>query len=146
MLSIASAPLSSLHNHGMAIVLYVSRSSWDASSDDGSEFSDYPDSLNSQVSDWSTSNLEELLQFEVDVQFNIPDIVIKPSLHTIQDGVQRVATHLVDVSKTIMWWAADVNESFHRSVAQDEQVIRSLQELSSAVTSMVPRVFHASDM
>lgn len=130
----------------MAIVLYVSRSSWDASSDDGSEFSDYPDSLNSQVSDWSTSNLEELLQFEVDVQFNIPDIVIKPSLHTIQDGVQRVATHLVDVSKTIMWWAADVNESFHRSVAQDEQVIRSLQELSSAVTSMVPRVFHASDM
>ena len=130
----------------MAIVLYVSRSSWDASSDDGSEFSDYPESLNSQVSDWSTSNLEELLQFEVDVQFNIPDIVIKPSLHTIQDGVQRVATHLVDVSKTIMWWAADVNESFHRSVAQDEQVIRSLQELSSAVTSMVPRVFHASDM
>lgn len=130
----------------MAIVLCVSRSSWDASSDDGSEFSDYPESLNSQVSDWSTSNLEELLQFEVDVQFNIPDIVIKPSLHTIQDGVQRVATHLVDVSKTIMWWAADVNESFHRSVAQDEQVIRSLQELSSAVTSMVPRVFHASDM
>lgn len=130
----------------MAIVLYVSRSSWDASSDDGSEFSDYPESLNSQVSDWSTSNLEELLQFEVDVQFNIPDIVIKPSLHTIQNGVQRVATHLVDVSKTIMWWAADVNESFHRSVAQDEQVIRSLQELSSAVTSMVPRVFHASDM
>ena len=130
----------------MAIVLYVSRSSWDASSDDGSEFSDYPESLNSQVSDWSTSNLEELLQFEVDVQFNIPDIVIKPSLHTIQDGVQRVATHLVDVSKTIMWWAADVNESFHRSVAQDEQVIRSLQELSSAVTSMVPRVFHATDM
>ena len=130
----------------MAIVLCVSRSSWDASSDDGSEFSDYPESLNSQVSDWSTSNLEELLQFEVDVQFNIPDIVIKPSLHTIQDGVQRVATHLVDVSKTIMWWAADVNESFHRSVAQDEQVIRALQELSSAVTSMVPRVFHASDM
>ena len=130
----------------MAIVLYVSRSSWAASSDDGSEFSDYPESLNSQVSDWSTSNLEELLQFEVDVQFNIPDIVIKPSLHTIQDGVQRVATHLVDVSKTIMWWAADVNESFHRSVAQDEQVIRSLQELSSAVTSMVPRVFHPSDM
>ena len=130
----------------MAIVLCVSRSSWDASSDDGSEFSDYPESLNSQVSDWSTSNLEELLQFEVDVQFNIPDIVIKPSLHTIQDGVQRVATHLVDVSKTIMWWAADVNESFHRSVAQDEQVIGSLQELSSAVTSMVPRVFHASDM
>ena len=130
----------------MAVVLCVSRSSWDASSDDGSEFSDYPESLNSQVSDWSTSNLEELLQFEVDVQFNIPDIVIKPSLHTIQDGVQRVATHLVDVSKTIMWWAADVNESFHRSVAQDEQVIRSLQELSSAVTSMVPRVFHASDM
>ena len=125
----------------MAIVLCVSRSSWDASSDDGSEFSDYPESLNSQVSDWSTSNLEELLQFEVDVQFNIPDIVIKPSLHTIQDGVQRVATHLVDVSKTIMWWAADVNESFHRSVAQDEQVIRSLQELSSAVISMVLEFF-----
>lgn len=34
-----------------------------------------------------------------------------------------------------MWWAADVNESFHRSVAQDSQVNKSLEELSTAVTS-----------
>lgn len=34
-----------------------------------------------------------------------------------------------------MWWAADVNESFHRSVAQDPQVNKSLEELSTAVTS-----------
>ena len=71
------------------------------------------------------------------MQFNIPDIVIKPSLHTIQNGVQRVATHLVDVSKTIMWWAADVNESFHRSVVQDPQVNKSLEELSTSVTSIM---------
>ena len=102
-----------------------------------SEISDYAESLSSQVSDWNATNLEGLLQFEVDVQFNIPDIVIKPSLHTIQDGVHRVATRLVDVSKTIMWWAADVNESFHRSVAQDQQVNNSLHELSSSVTSIV---------
>lgn len=104
-------------------------------SDDGSEDSDFSEFLNPQYSDWSTSNQEGLLQFEVDVQFNIPDIVIKPSLHTIQDGVRRVASHLVDISKTIMWWAADVNESFHRSVAQDSQVNKSLEELSTAVTS-----------
>ena len=93
--------------------------------------------MSSQFSEWNTSNLEGLLQFEVDVQFNIPDIVIKPSLHTIQDGVQRVAAHLVDVSKTIMWWAADVNESFHRSVVQDPQVNISLEELSTSVTSIM---------
>lgn len=91
--------------------------------------------MSSQYSDWSTSNQEGLLQFEVDVQFNIPDIVIKPSLQTIQDGVQLVASHLVDVSNTIMWWAADVNESFHRSVAQDHQVNKCLDELSTSVTS-----------
>lgn len=111
------------------------RSSWEEYSDDGSEDSDFSEFLSSQYSDWSTSNQEGLLQFEVDVQFNIPDIVIKPSLQTIQDGVQRVATHLVDISKTIMWWAADVNESFYRSVAQDEQVNKSLEELSTSVTS-----------
>ena len=71
------------------------------------------------------------------MKFNIPDIVIKPSLHTIQNGVQRVAAHLVDVSKTIMWWAADVNESFHRSVVQDPQVNKSLEELSTSVTSIM---------
>lgn len=114
---------------------YLRRSSWDDSSDNGSENSDYAESVSSQYSEWSTTNQEELLQFEVNVQFNIPDIVIKPSLQTIQDGVQRVAVHLVDVSRTIMWWAADVNESFHRSVAQDHQVNKTLEELSTSVTS-----------
>ena len=123
--------------------MYVSRSSlWDASSDEGSEFGDYAESLSSQMSDWNTTNLEGLLQFEVGVQFNIPNIVIKPSLQTIQDGVQRVAVHLVDVSKTIMWWAADVNESFYRSVVQDQQVNNSLQELSTSVTSIAFFVFY----
>lgn len=114
----------------------ISGSSWDDSSDNGSENSDYAESVSSQYSEWSTTNQEELLQFEVNVQFNIPDIVIKPSLQTIQDGVQRVAVHLVDVSRTIMWWAADVNESFHRSVAQDHQVNKTLEELSTSVTSL----------
>lgn len=118
-------------------VLCMSRSSLDALSEEGSEIGDYAESLTSQFSDWSTTNLEGLLQFEVDVQFNIPDIVIKPSLQTIQDGVQLVAAHLVDVSKTIMWWAADVNESFHRSIAQDQQVNNSIEELSSSVTSIM---------
>ena len=113
------------------------RSSLDASSDEGSEIGDYAESLSSQFSDWSTSNLEGLLQFEVDVQFNIPDIVIRPSLQTIQDGVQLVAAHLIDVSKTIMWWAADVNESFHRSIAQDQKVNNSIEELSTSVTSIM---------
>ena len=118
-----------------ALVLFQCRSSFEEFSDDGSEDIDFSEFLGPQYSDWSTSNQEGLLQFEVDVQFNIPDIVIKPSLHTIQDGVQRVAAHLVEISKTIMWWAADVNESFHRSVEQDSQVNKSLQELSTAVTS-----------
>lgn len=115
----------------------MSRSSLDALSEEGSEIGDYAESLTSQFSDWSTTNLEGLLQFEVDVQFNIPDIVIKPSLQTIQDGVQLVAAHLVDVSKTIMWWAADVNESFHRSIAQSQQINNSIEELSSSVTSIM---------
>lgn len=133
------------HFYGPAphYVVCLTRSSlWDASSDSGSEIGDYAESLSSQMSDWNTTNLEGLLQFEVDVQFNIPDIVIKPSLQTIQDGVQRVAVHLVDVSRAIMWWAADVNESFYRSVAQDEQVNNSLQELSTSVTSIAFFVFH----
>ena len=113
------------------------RSSWDASSEEGSDLGDFSESLSSQISYWNTSNLEGLLQFEVGVQFNIPDIVIKPSLQTIQDGVQRVAAHLVDISKTIMWWAADVNESFHRSVTQDQQVRILMEQLSTAVTSKV---------
>ncbi|XP_068697910.1 dynein axonemal heavy chain 8-like [Montipora foliosa] len=114
----------------------TSRSSLDAFSEEGSDVGDLSDSLSSQFSDWNTSNLEGLLQFEVDVQFNIPDIVIKPSLQTIQDGVQRVAVHLVDISKTIMWWAADVNESFHHSVTQDQQVSILLAELSTSITSL----------
>ena len=120
-----------------ASVVNFSRSSWEESSDEESDFSDYADSASSDFSDWATSDQEGLLYFEVDVQFNIPDIIIKPSLATIQHGVDHVARIVVNVSKTIMWWAADVNESFHRSVAQDSQVKTSLQDLSTSVTSNV---------
>lgn len=72
---------------------------------------------------------------QVQIRFNIPDIVIEPSLGTIQDGVNKIATDLVDVSKAIMWWAADVNESFHGLVSKNDKVQNQLQELSTVVTS-----------
>lgn len=69
----------------------------------------------------------------MDVRFSIPDIIIDPTLQTIQSGVDRIATGVVDVTKNIMWWAADVNEPFHRTLAQDARVIRQLEQLLGAV-------------
>ncbi|XP_048577711.1 dynein axonemal heavy chain 8 isoform X3 [Nematostella vectensis] len=115
-----------------------SRSDWD-DSDNESEMSDFSGSVKSS---WSVTNQDELLKFEVDVRFNIPDIVIEPSLSMIQDGVNKVALGVVNVSRGIMWWAADVNESFHGMVSRDNKVQAQLQDLSSSITSLQSTVDH----
>ena len=106
-------------------------SSWDLSSDDESVLSEVSDVGSTE---WSTAAQGRPLQFEVDVRFNVPDIIIDPALSAIQSGLDRVATGIVDVTRNIMWWAADVNESFHKTLARDPKVVKQVEQLSSAVT------------
>lgn len=78
--------------------------------------------------------MELLYFYQVEIRFSIPDIVIEPSLSVIQRGVDRIACELVDVSKAIMWWAADVNQSFHSQIHCHDKIVNYLDQLSTVVT------------
>lgn len=99
-----------------------------------STLSDYTASLTNEEPSWWTENPLDLLRFDVKISFKIPDIIVNPTLRSIQEAVNKVARTVISVSKTIMWWAADVNESFHKSVSKDEMVMKIMKELSIAVT------------
>lgn len=89
----------------------------------------------SSSSEWAVPNpLSELLQFEVEIKFNIPDIVITPSLALVQSAVNDVATCLVDVCKDIQWWAIDTRETLYQSISQNSAVGSLVRYISDVVT------------
>ena len=89
----------------------------------------------SSSSEWAVPNpSSELLQFEVEIKFNIPDIVITPSLALVQSAVNDVATCLVDVCRDIQWWAIDTRETLYQSISQNSAVSSLVRYISDVVT------------
>ena len=88
----------------------------------------YSDSLLSQLVE-ATS----LVQFNVNIQFALPDIRIEPSLEVVQSIVNKLTKEILGVSKTVYWWAADEEKSFHSSIAADKTVVKYCQAIDSSV-------------
>ena len=89
----------------------------------------------SSSSEWAVPNpSSELLQFEVEIKFNIPDIVIAPTLALVQSAVNDVATCLIDVCKDIQWWAVDTRETLYQSISHNSAVSALVRYISDVVT------------
>ena len=119
----------------MLVIIFCSIILEEEEEENDPNLSDYTALLANGEPSWSIENPLDLLRFDVKISFNIPDIVINPTLKSIQEGVNQVAMAIVGVSRGVMWWAADVNETFHNSVSKDEVVMIILKELAVAVTS-----------
>ena len=76
------------------------------------------------------------MKFVVSVRFNIPDIIIEPTLEAVQDSVNKVALYMVETSKNILWWAEDSNESFFSTLAKEPGVSNLMEEISSTTMCM----------
>ena len=87
-------------------------------------------------SEWSVAETSShLVQFEVEIKFNIPDIVIAPALGVAQSAVDDVAKALVDVCENTQWWAADTKETLHLSVVNNTEIHMLVHSISDVVTS-----------
>ena len=91
----------------------------------------------STSSEWSVIEPSscDLLQFEVDIKFNIPDIVIAPTLSTLQSAVNDVAVALVNICQDMQWWAVDTKETLHTSISNNTDITSLVQAISDIVTS-----------
>ena len=72
-------------------------------------------------------------QFEVEIQFLLPNLCIQPSLDIVQSAVEKVADGIIDVSKTVHWWAKDTNKTFHSSILTEENIKDAIRKLSTLV-------------
>ncbi|XP_028415382.1 dynein heavy chain 8, axonemal-like isoform X2 [Dendronephthya gigantea] len=91
----------------------------------------------SSSSEWAVPNpSSDLLQFEVEIKFNIPDIVITPTLSLVQSQINDVTTSLVDVCKDIQWWAVDTRETLYQSISQNSGVSSLVRYISDVVTCL----------
>ena len=72
-------------------------------------------------------------QFEVEIQFMLPNLCIQPSLDIVQSAIERVADGIIDVSKTVHWWAKDTSKTFHSSILTEESIKSAVRKLSTLV-------------
>eukprot|EP00794_Sanderia_malayensis_P000407 gene407-1042_t len=108
--------------------------------------SDFKKSLQCSTEDFERNQLSGKLtdgtmmksstQFEVEVQFILPDIRIEPSLSIAQSAIDKVAAAIVNVSKAVQWWAKDTSKTFYSSIQSDDTVIKLNKEISTMSTDL----------
>jgi hypothetical protein len=122
------------HYYSEYVFPYISISCLCFSSEINSRPSSAASTLSSS-SEWVVPHPpSDLLQFEVEIKFNIPDIVIAPTLTLVQSAVNDVATCLVDVCKDIQWWAIDTKETLYQSISQNPTVSSLVRYISDVIT------------
>lgn len=100
--------------------------------------SERPESNISNLSDatWSLEHrpLEPTyLQFEVQIRFNIPTIMVEPSLDVVQKVMLDVTNAVLEATSEIVWLSREGEESFFIRVSGDGNV----QELQSQLSSVI---------
>ncbi|XP_070190368.1 uncharacterized protein [Littorina saxatilis] len=100
--------------------------------------SDRPVSNVSNLSDatWSleTKPLEPTyLQFEIQIKFSIPNIIVEPTLDVCQKVIVDVANAILEATSEIVWLTKDGEESFFIRVSSDGNV----QELQSQLSCVI---------
>lgn len=84
------------------------------------------------------------IQFEAEIQFLLPDLCVKPSLPELQSAISKVAHGIVDISKTVHWWAKDAQMTFHSSILKEESIKTALQGISKLITGIITWYYDAS--
>ncbi|KAL4232681.1 hypothetical protein ACF0H5_007369 [Mactra antiquata] len=99
---------------------------------------------------WTTEKSHQVtfLQFEVEVKFSIPSIIVEPTLDVAQTAVADVARGVIEANRNIVWMTPKGEESFYDLINDDENVIDMMSQLACVVQDLDPVVnkhlFHFS--
>ncbi|KAL5009692.1 hypothetical protein ScPMuIL_011997 [Solemya velum] len=100
----------------------------------------YPHSSLSALSTmtWTTEKTQEAtyLQFEVEVKFSIPVIIVEPTLDISQTAVTQVAKAILDANKNVCWSGPGGRENFYDSVSADSIVLQLMSQLATVVEDL----------
>ncbi|XP_073531710.1 dynein axonemal heavy chain 5-like [Phyllobates terribilis] len=85
------------------------------------------------------------LRFKLSLKFQIPQILIDPSIDVAEDALHKGVLSITDVSSCLNWWSGESKgQSFHVHMATDEllqyiatKVVESVRDLHSVVKKHV---------
>ncbi|KAK6187606.1 hypothetical protein SNE40_005595 [Patella caerulea] len=119
----------------------------------GSAVSERPKSGISVLSNmtWSgDSSIEEVtnLQFEIQVKFSIPNIIVEPQLDVVQKAITDISTAIIEANKDITWLGIDGDEDFYPLITSDENIEQLKLQLACVIDEVDSHVkkhlFHFS--
>ncbi|OWF37572.1 Dynein heavy chain 5, axonemal [Mizuhopecten yessoensis] len=99
---------------------------------------------------WTTERTDAttLLQFEVEVHFMIPNIIVEPTLDIAQTAIQDVANAVLEANRNVSWIGPQGLENFYSLIADDENVVEMTSQLSNIIneidTVVNKHLFHFS--
>ncbi|XP_066429677.1 uncharacterized protein [Eleutherodactylus coqui] len=85
------------------------------------------------------------LRFKLSLKFQIPNILIEPSIDVAEDALYQVVLSIIDVSSCLCFWSGEnKGQSFHMHMATDEElqhitlkILESIRELTPVVKKHV---------
>lgn len=81
--------------------------------------------------------------FRVEVELDIPNLILRPELNQIQKGVNFVATEVLQCTKRVFCWGQDRARapasglrSYFRDIASNKEVVKSVLQLTGSFTGL----------
>ncbi|XP_070568705.1 dynein axonemal heavy chain 5-like isoform X4 [Ptychodera flava] len=94
---------------------------------------------------WTTDKSDEVtyLRFEVEVKFAIPNIIIEPTLDSVQEALGQTGKAILAVTENVLWWGGEyLGEPLYGSI-QSEPIVQDLMgELDEVVDDLQRTVDH----
>lgn len=82
------------------------------------------------------NDMRQSLKFKVNVLFDLPNIVLVPTINTVQSVVSQIAQNIIDVSLNIYWWDADFKKSFHDTIMNNSSVVLLKEKIDNALNNL----------
>ena len=60
-----------------------------------------------------------------------------PSLTQVQSAIDRVAGGIVNISKSVLWWAKDEQKTFYSSIISEASIEKALDRISMLISGIV---------
>ncbi|XP_077977225.1 dynein axonemal heavy chain 8-like isoform X3 [Glandiceps talaboti] len=94
---------------------------------------------------WTTEKASEVtyLRFEVEVKFAIPNIIIQPTLDSVQQALGEIGSAILGVTNNVAWWGGEsLGEPIYEAITQEPIVQDLLLQLSEVVDDLQRTVDH----
>lgn len=73
------------------------------------------------------------MKFSVSVQFELPHVVLHPSLVSVQEAVSFMAQEMIEVASSVRWCNEKAREEFMIAMKTSEDIVSVKEKIDNSV-------------